>query len=728
MLRLALFAALVALLSPPAVGSEASISAVQKVIQMLTDMAAKAKQEKNDEQVEYSKFSTWCLEESTKLEKDIKKNTETIEALTSEIDMLESKAAELKKEVEELNADVLKYDAEMKKETAERKKEHEAAVLEEKDYSESVDALGRAINVMKAQDVDRSSSASAALAQVGDKVPAKAKAVISAFLGMMDDGDGLGEMDYKAPEANGYEFQSGSIVDMLKKLEDEFRAKLSQTQKEEMNAQYAYNMIMLDLKDAKENAEQDIKDKTQEAGRKLKRAADQKKQLVATKAMKESNEKTLKDMTTECFEKSLSYQEKQKLRTEEIEAIEKAIEIMASPDVAGTAEKHLSLSQTSKRATSLVQAGRRATAEAGQHSIRHKVREFLEHEGHRLKSKSLAMLAEKILTDPFAKVKKLIDQMITRLLEEAKADADHEGFCDTEMGKSKVTRTRLQEEIDALDAAVEDGKANILDLTEDTNLLTKEVADLVAAMKEATEIREQEKKTNELTIEDAKVAQKAVANAIAVLEAFYKKAATATAFVQIKKSAKPEWGLKMGIKMGSDEWDSLANPNYKGSGDTGHKAGMQTFGEVSDKDPNKGVLKGEVAEEAEYGVLALLEVIQSDFAKLEATTKAAEAEAQKLYEDFMIESKKSKAKKDKKIEMNDSDKAAAEAQLQEDIADLKATQDELIAAEAYYERLVPQCIDKGMTFEERTKAREDEIASLKEALKILDAPDMVTSA
>ena len=33
----------------------------------------------------------------------------------------------------------------------------------------------------------------------------------------------------------------------------------------------------------------------------------------------------------------------------------------------------------------------------------------------------------------------------------------------------------------------------------------------------------------------------------------------------------------------------------------------------------------------------------------------------------------------------------------------QATQDELIAAEAYYERLVPQCIDKGMTFDERTK-------------------------
>jgi len=300
------------------------------------------------------------------------------------------------------------------------------------------------------------------------------------------------------------------------------------------------------------------------------------------------------------------------------------------------------------------------------------------------------------------------------MLEEAKEDADHEGFCDEEMGKSKVTRTRLQEDIDALDAAVEDGKATILALTESTGELTKEVAELVAAMKEASEIRESEKKTNAQTVEDAKAAQAAVSAAKVVLEEFYKKAATATAFVQVR-SSNPEFGLKMGIKMGSDEWASLANPDYTGSGDTGHKEGMQTFGEK---------VTGEVRDEAEYGVLALLEVILSDFGKVEATTKASEAESQKMYEEFITDSKKSQAKKEKNIEMNDSDKASAEEQLRQDIADLKATQDELIASEAYYQKLVPQCIDKGMTFDERTKAREAEVASLKEALGILGSEDI----
>jgi len=50
---------------------------------------------------------------------------------------------------------------------------------------------------------------------------------------------------------------------------------------------------------------------------------------------------------------------------------------------------------------------------------------------------------------------------------------------------------------------------------------------------------------------------------------------------------------------------------------------------------------------------------------------------------------------------------------------MKGTQDELLAADRYYEKLVPQCIDQGQTFEERTAARESEIASLKQALEIL---------
>jgi len=283
------------------------------------------------------------------------------------------------------------------------------------------------------------------------------------------------------------------------------------------------------------------------------------------------------------------------------------------------------------------------------------------------------------------------------------------------MGENKVTRNKLSEDIDRLTASIEDGKATVMTLTDDLKTLAEEIAALDKLMTEATAQRQEEKKKNAATVKDAKAGQEAVAQAISVLKDFYEKSLVATALVQ-GKGSKP-LGRSRGVKMGTEEWDALANPNFEGTIDPGHKGGMQTFGETySGKQDEAG------------GVLALMEVIQSDFANLQSDTETAEAASQKAFDDLMVESKKNKAEKLKKTEMNTADKAAAETKLQEDIADLKATQDKLLAADRYYERLVPQCIDQGMTFEERTKAREEEIASLKQALEILNREDIATSA
>merc|ERR1719333_398677 len=116
----------------------------------------------------------------------------------------------------------------------------------------------------------------------------------------------------------------------------------------------------------------------------------------------------------------------------------------------------------------------------------------------------------------------------------------------------------------------------------------------------------------------------------------------------------------------------------------------------------------------------MLEVITSDFANLKADTQAAEMQAKKIYEDFMNDSKKSKAVKEKSIILLTSDKQGAETKLASETKDIKASQDELLAAERYYEKLKPTCVDAGkVSYEERVKQREEEIQSLKDALKIL---------
>merc|ERR1719379_3099842 len=151
---------------------------------------------------------------------------------------------------------------------------------------------------------------------------------------------------------------------------------------------------------------------------------------------------------------------------------------------------------------------------------------------------------------------------------------------------------------------------------------------------------------NAATIADAKSAQSATQAAMAVLQAFYAKAGGATALLQKSSSRGPLLDEAARPKMGTEGWKALANPEYVTGGgsatvDKGHKAGMQTFGKT---------YQGQQDEAG--GVLAMLEVIQSDFANVQADTKADEAAAQKAYDDFMTEGKKNKAMKERKIDMD----------------------------------------------------------------------------
>merc|ERR1719491_534481 len=125
-----------------------SVAAVQKAIQMLGDMSAKAKEEKKHEEVEFAEFETWCKMEQATLKKNIAKGGEEIELLTAEIDKLTIEAKILGEEIAKLEEDVSGFEAEKKAKTLQREKDHKAFVAESTDYGESLDALDRAISVL----------------------------------------------------------------------------------------------------------------------------------------------------------------------------------------------------------------------------------------------------------------------------------------------------------------------------------------------------------------------------------------------------------------------------------------------------------------------------------------------------------------------------------------------------------------------------------------------------
>lgn len=671
---------------------------------MMEDMQAKAKSEKADESVAFAEFSQWCKMQQKSLGGTIKKSASAIDELGTSVQKLTEESKKLGEEISVLQGQVAKHEGDMKARENTREKEHAAYVAESTDYAESVSALQRAIEVMSSSQGDRS-AASAALLQISQNsgVPDKAKDVIAAFLGESASSEDVAE--FAAPEAHGYESQGGGIISMLKSLLDDFRAQKATCDKEEANTKHAHDMVMMDLKDAASGADKDASSKSSTKSKHQQKAALDKKQKRSTELVKAEDEGTLKDVEAECSEKTSSFEEKQQLRADEIEAIGKAISIMSSDDVGSFIESAAAAGKRMLASSAFAQL--RSGSETAAQGRRHDVREFIVRESARLKSRSLSLLAERLEADPFTKIKGLIKGMVERLLKEANEDAEHEGFCDTEMGKSKATRTQLTEDIDSLTASVEDSKAEIMSLAESNSQLANSINDINAARAEAQKMRTAEKKKNKETVTDAEAAMKAVDAATAVLKDFYEKASQATALVQGGGKLAQKVSSS-GIRMGSDEWDALADPNGKAV-DKGHKDGQQTFGD-----------KFTGNQDGATGVLAMIEVIRSDFSNLAADTKSAEEVASKSFEEFMVESKKNLAMKAKKMELNEGDKAAAEKKVSEDTKDLKSNQAELVAAETYFEKLEAQCIAKGSSFEDRTKARAAEIQSLKEALKMLD--------
>merc|ERR1719352_159375 len=417
--------------------------------------------------------------------------------------------------------------------------------------------------------------------------------------------------------------------------------------------------------------------KTATKAKRLEAAANAKSDKEVTEASKAKDEGVLSDTNAECQQTSDEYEKNQVVRIGEIKALTQAIEIMSSGDVTGMGDKHLPASLLQVKSSALAQL---RSSSGKEESVRQRVVEFLSGRAQKLGSKYLALIATRASADPFAKIKKMIKDLIVKLMEEANAEADQHAYCETELATNKQTREIKSSEVEELTAELESQNALMEKLTTEITELSDEVAEIKAQQNKATGIRGEEKKTNEATIADAKVAQAAVEKATAVLKDFY--SSHAAALVQSAADMKDE---------------------------------MQ---QAASLDPYKGQQAGS------GGIMGMLEVILSDFARLETETSTAENTNQDVYDKFMNDSEADTAVKETEIEHKSNKKDTCTDDIRDLNKNLKLTQSELDKALNYYDKLKAECVDTQLSYEERVQMREEEIQSLQEALKVLAGEDL----
>merc|ERR1719506_1023817 len=569
----------------------AAVTPVQKVITMMEEMSAKGKAEKEAEVVVYQEYMKWCDKTTFQKSVAIRDGKLAVEQGTAAAGKAKADAEAAADKIVEFNANIKAWALQKAESTKEREIEHADYETEHTEFTENIDAMTDAMAVIAAstQPVgallqgDANSDLAGAWERLTQKLPANDRQELMSFL----------QVD--APQAASNAFESsdptGGVQDAVGKLKERIEGKRADLEKEETETKFAFETLIGQLDLNTEQAQNEIEEKTQSKAQRLADFESYTQEVETTSATLKMDEKYFADLEAQCTTKSEEFGARQKMREEELEAIAKAIDVMSGSTVSGAADEHLpSFIQTRKSFALL-----RAIASSERSAAVHRAIIFLQGRAKKAESRILANLAAKVSeSGPFDKVVEMIKDLIQKLSTEAAEEADQKSWCDSELKSNKETRDAKTEEFNRLTARSDMLHAQIAQLTSQMEDLSDQISSLNLALKDATEDRAEEKASNDKAIADAKATIPAVRSALKVLKDFYAKASTATALVQQPSPA--------GDAPGS--WDTA----YTGMGGSSK------------------------------GVLGMLEVILSDFVRLEQETSSSETEAQSAFDKFSSDS------------------------------------------------------------------------------------------
>jgi hypothetical protein len=277
---------------------------------------------------------------------------------------------------------------------------------------------------------------------------------------------------------------------------------------------------------------------------------------------------------------------------------------------------------------------------------------------HQYASVALQQLATRAQDDTFGKVKGLIRDMIARLQKQAAAEAEKNAWCNEQKAENVAKRDDQQGKFDNFSTRLEKGTADEAMLKDDVATLSGQVADLDSFVSSSTALRNKESTAYAHDAEAYRITLQGLQGAITTLREYY---STAGAASHSKKT------------------------------------------------------------DGNNGIVSMLEVFEQDMANSQAQAEMAENNAIKAFKKSMQDSAVDKATKEASIKSKQGELARL-AQLLRDLQnDVEGSKAELDATLAYLAKLKADCTHKPQSFADRAAAMQKEIASLKQALQILDS-------
>merc|ERR1719460_3130468 len=321
------------------------------------------------------------------------------------------------------------------------------------------------------------------------------------------------DLSLSQPQAKqvAYESSSGGIVKTIEEMQGKAEDTLSDLRKKEMSDAQEFAMLEQGLKDEIKHGEEKLSTATKSKAANEEAKEDASGKLVETTKSKAADEEYAGTLKTECEAKAAEWEARQKSAAEEMGAIEKAKQILVDG-----VKAFVQVSTKTRRWNP--DDDDESDEKAAKRS---KVVGILKQLSQTHHSFAFAQLANMATSDPFVKIRGLIEDMIAKLLKEAEEEATQKAFCDKEMGASTASKEEKTATLDKLQARIDGATATIAENTEAIKTLEAEVAEIDKAQAEATELRTKEHEEYLVASKDFKDSAEAVAKAIEVLKNFY---------------------------------------------------------------------------------------------------------------------------------------------------------------------------------------------------------------
>jgi len=662
---------------------------IRRVVTLLAKMQSSVAAEGEKEKKLFEEFMCYCKNGVDDLEASIDAAETKIPQVESALKEATAAQTQLKKEIEQHKANVADAKKTIATATALREKEAAAFATESSDLKTNVAALGKATAAIEAGTAGsflQSSSAMTALRKmtVDADMNSVDREMLTSFLS----------------QGQGYAPQSGQIVGILKQMKDTMEANLAEITAAEEEAIKTFEALMAAKKKEIDANTAALESKLERVGQTGLDIVQMKEDLDDTKKALAADKQFLAELQKGCATKQAEWDERCKVRADELLALADTIKILNDDDALDLFKKTLpspSLIQTQmsskvmrKRALAVLQV-----VQAHSKSPRLDFIALALREGNR---------------GPFDKVIGMIDEMVAILGKEQTTDDDKKAYCEAELDKTEDEKKALERKVDDLGSALDDTKGMISTLTEEIAALVEGIKNLDKSVAEATENRKAENaEYKELMAADT-AAEKLLAMAGNRLAKFY----TPKLYVAPPKqelSAEQRIAVNMGSEAAPTEPPMLAQIKQHGAASVAPPPPPETWGAYKKKGEEHG------------GVVAMLNMLKADLAKEMQTATVDEEDAQAEYEKMMADS----AEKRRVDSESLADKESAKADLESKALKLKeeetATMKEVLGKADTLKTLHLECDWLVSNFEVRKEARAGEIDALKKAKAVLSGAD-----